>query len=72
MRKEYGQYDPLGTEILRGYLKVFLLHLSRQYQRLAPQRQQPPKVALLKNFFTLLERDYTRKKRVKEAIFDSH
>ncbi|MDF2187325.1 helix-turn-helix transcriptional regulator [Paraflavitalea sp. CAU 1676] len=64
MLKEYSNFFLLRSEILRGYLKIFLIYLTRQFEGVDTQAQQPRNVELAKKFLSLLEQQYTTKKMV--------
>ncbi|MDB5119401.1 MAG: helix-turn-helix protein [Sphingobacteriales bacterium] len=69
MLKEYGNFFLLRSEILRGYLKIFLIHLTRQFQTVVTQ-QTSKNVELVKNFFSLLEKSFSTKKMVTDYAAD--
>lgn len=64
MRKEFDNYYLLRAEILRGYLKIFMIYLTRQYKREDNQKGQSRNSRLLKQFLSLLDENYTSKKMV--------
>lgn len=65
MMKEYDNFFLLRAEILRGFLKIFLIYLTRQFEGADPQAQQQPRnVELAKKFLSLLEKQFTTKKMV--------
>lgn len=64
MTKEFSNFFLLRAEILRGFLKIFLIYLTRQFER-PPESEVPSKsVDLVKHFFALIEKHYTTKKMV--------
>jgi AraC-like DNA-binding protein len=64
MIKEYANFFLLRAEILRGFLKIFLIYLTRQFDGADHRGQQPRNVELLKQFLALLEKQYASKKMV--------
>jgi AraC-like DNA-binding protein len=66
LQKEYLNYSALKMEILREYLKVFLIHLTRRISQPIPQipGQQLSRTELANKFFNLLQRNFTSKKLV--------
>lgn len=66
MMKEYDNYFGHRSSILRGYLKIFLIHLTRQFtDRTEIMLQGGRNFKLIANFFSLLEKAYHRQKLVK-------
>lgn len=66
MMKEFGNFFILRSEVLRGFLKIFLIYLTRQFDGGEAQTQQPRNVELTKKFLTLLEQQYAGKKMVSD------
>ncbi|WP_315820352.1 helix-turn-helix transcriptional regulator [Paraflavitalea speifideaquila] len=64
MMKEYANFFLLRSEILRGFLKIFLIYLTRQFEGVDQQAQQPRNIELAKKFLSLLEQQFTTKKMV--------
>jgi AraC-like DNA-binding protein len=64
MMKEYANFFLLRSEILRGFLKIFLIYLTRQFEGADSQAQQPRNIELAKRFLSLLEQQFTTKKMV--------
>jgi AraC-like DNA-binding protein len=62
--REYDNFFLLRSEILRGYLKIFLIYLTRQFQQSKRNGHHSRNIELVKNFFSSLERNYTKKKMV--------
>ncbi|MBC7849534.1 MAG: helix-turn-helix domain-containing protein [Chitinophagaceae bacterium] len=58
MVKEYENFFLLRAEILRGFLKIFLIYLTRQYE--VPEQMAPHSrnMELVKRFLELLEKKY--------------
>ena len=66
MMKEYNNYFGHRSSILRGYLKIFLIHLTRQFEdRTEIMLQSGRNLKLIANFFSLLEKAYQRQKQVR-------
>src|SRR5215210_7001722 len=49
--KEYENFFLLRSEILRGYLKIFLIYLTRQFKQSKENSHPPKNFELVKNFF---------------------
>lgn len=64
MQKEFQNYFLLRSEIIRGYLKIFLIYLTRQFERSQKDVHQSRNVELVKNFFQSLEKNFITKKMV--------
>lgn len=64
MVKEFANFFLLRAEILRGFLKIFLIYLTRQFERADPQSQQPRNIELARGFLSLLEKQFISKKMV--------
>jgi AraC-like DNA-binding protein len=64
MLKEYNNFFILRAEILRGFLKIFLIYLTRQYERPRESEAHSKSIELVKQFFALVEKNYTTKKMV--------
>ena len=66
LQKEFLNYSALKMEILREYLKVFLIHLTRRVSQPVPQAQdrQLSRMELVDRFFNLLQKNFTSKKLV--------
>lgn len=64
MMKEFSNYFLLRSEILRGFLKIFLIYLTRQLHK-EPQPENTSKsVELVRQFFAAMEKNYINKKMV--------
>jgi AraC family transcriptional activator of pobA len=63
MLKEYENFFLLRSEILRGYLKIFLIYLTRRFQETG-KGTSPGNIELVKKFFSLLEKNFSTKKMV--------
>lgn len=64
MLKEFNNFFILRAEILRGFLKIFLIYLTRQYERPKENEAHSKSIELVKQFFALVEKQYTTKKMV--------
>lgn len=64
MMKEYANFFLLRSEILRGYLKIFLIYLTRQFEGTNQSESQSKNIDLLKKFFSLIEKNFTGKRMV--------
>lgn len=62
--REFSNFFLLRSELLRSYLKIFLLYLSRQFQRLSESSSNAKSFELVKAFFALLHKNYASKKMV--------
>jgi len=66
MVKEYDNFFLLRAEILKGFLKIFLIYLTRQFGRPAMYQQRTKNTALTDKFLGLLEKNYTTCKMVSD------
>lgn len=64
MLKEYANFFLLRSEILRGFLKIFLIYLTRQFEKANQQPAQSRNIELMRKFLSLLEKNYTQKRMV--------
>ena len=64
MMKEYANFFLLRSEILRGFLKIFLIYLTRQFEKTNQQPAQSRNIDLMRRFLSLLEKQYTTKRMV--------
>ncbi|HEX6430232.1 MAG TPA: helix-turn-helix transcriptional regulator [Niastella sp.] len=64
MLKEYNNFFILRAEILRGFLKIFLIYLTRQFERPKESEAQSKSIDLVKQFYALVEKNYITKKMV--------
>lgn len=64
MKKEYENFFLLRSEILRGYLKIFLIYLTRQFEQSKRNIHHTRNIEMVKNFFTSLEKNFITKKMV--------
>jgi AraC family transcriptional activator of pobA len=77
MVNEFENFKLLRKEILRNYLQIMLIHLSRQSNHLRDSIGDSKKAIFIKKFFNLLEQHYIEKKNVSEyagmmAVSSSH
>ena len=66
MIQEYNNVLQLRSDILKGYLKIFMIYLCRQLQEGNQSNFWSRKSDLVKLFFVQLEKHYASKKMVKE------
>jgi AraC-like DNA-binding protein len=66
MLKEFNNFFILRAEILRGFLKIFLIYLTRQYERPKENEAHSKSIDLVKQFFALVEKQYPTKKMVND------
>lgn len=64
MMKEYANFFLLRAEILRGFLKIFLIYLTRQFEKSNRQPAQSKNIELMRKFLSLLEKNYITKRMV--------
>jgi len=64
MEKEFSNYYLLRAEILRGYLKIFLIYLARHLAEEKREEQHSGNIHLMKRFTELLENNFIHKKMV--------
>lgn len=64
MMKEYANFFLLRSEILRGFLKIFLIYLTRQFEKTNQQPAQSRNIDLMRRFLSSLEKNYTTKRMV--------
>jgi AraC-like DNA-binding protein len=64
MMKEYGNYFLLRSEVLRGFLKIFLIYLTRQYHRAPSTPQATKSTEMVKRFLLSLEKNFASRKMV--------
>jgi len=66
LMKEYSNFFLLRAEILRGFLKIFLIYLTREFEGVDQHAWQPRNIELVKKFLALLEKEYATKKMVSD------
>ena len=64
MMKEYVNIFIFKTEILKRYLKIFLIYLTRQFDEGFQPVMQTRNTALVQKFMNMLEKNYRDKKMV--------
>jgi AraC family transcriptional activator of pobA len=64
MMREYANIFIFKTEILKRYLKIFLIYLTRQYDESFQPVVQTRNLELVQNFMNALEKNYRDKKMV--------
>jgi AraC family transcriptional activator of pobA len=64
MMKEFANYFLLRSEILRGYLKIFLIYLTRQFERPDKGEVHSKNMDLARKFFSLVEKNFISKRMV--------
>ena len=66
MTKEYGNFFLLRSEILKGYLKIFLIYLTRQFDHSNQTETQSKNMDLVKKFLALIEKDFINNRMVND------
>jgi AraC family transcriptional activator of pobA len=64
MIKEFENDYSFKAQVLRRYFKIFLIYLSRQFEKGKPTVEQCPETELTKSFMELLEKNYKEEKMV--------
>ena len=64
MMKEYANFFLLRSEILRGYLNIFVIFLTRQFERPGEGETQSRNIDIVKRFFALIEKNFIGKRMV--------
>jgi len=64
MQQEFLKSASLKNEILREYLKIFLIYLTRQLHQPAEPAEQLSRTELANRFFSLLQQNFMEKKLV--------
>lgn len=64
MMKEYGNFFLLRSEILKGYLKIFLIYLTRQFESTNQSETHSKNIDLVKRFLSLIEKNFTTRRMV--------
>jgi AraC family transcriptional activator of pobA len=62
--REYENFFLLRSEILRGYLKIFLIYLTREFEQSKRNSHHSKNIEMVKNFFSSLEKNFSSKKMV--------
>lgn len=66
MLVEFSNYTHMKLYMLKGLLNIFIIYLSKQFDNLNCSSFQSRKAELVNNFYTLLEKNFTSKKQVRE------
>ena len=66
MMREYANHFLLRSEVLRGFLQIFLVYLTRQYTNLEKPEPASKSVELAKRFLASLDKQYKEKRMVTE------
>lgn len=64
MMKEYNNYFLLRAEVLKGFLKIFLIYLTRQSEKFRQKSAPNQNAGLVKRFLSLLDKNFMSKKMV--------
>jgi YesN/AraC family two-component response regulator len=64
MVKEFANFYLLRSEILKGYLKIFLIYLTRQFERPDKEEGQSKNMELTRKFLDLIEKHFVEKRMV--------
>lgn len=64
MMLEFENFFLLRGEVLRGFLKIFMIYLTRQYQKAPAAAGHLKRMELMKNFMSLLDKQFATKKMV--------
>jgi AraC family transcriptional activator of pobA len=65
LQEFHGQYTWRG-EVLKGFLRIFMIYFNRQMESNLTTINWSRKIELTNRFFSLLEKNYTSKKLVRE------
>jgi AraC-like DNA-binding protein len=66
MWQEFKNHHHWRAEVLRGFLRLFIIYISRQQEEERPANVYSRKVELVNRFFALLEKNYSNKKMVQD------
>jgi AraC family transcriptional activator of pobA len=66
MIKEFTHYSLLRSEIIRGFLKILMIYLTRRVETKKPERVINRNTELVRRFTALVENNLTRKKMVSD------
>ena len=64
MIKEYNTHQLFREEMLRRYLKIFFIYLSRQFHGIAHTTRQTRTIELVQKFMSLLDKHFKMEKKV--------
>jgi AraC family transcriptional activator of pobA len=66
IEKEFKNYYLLRSEIIREYLKIFMIYLTRQFKKTSDNEHHSRNVELVQNFIASLEKNFASKKMVSD------
>ncbi|KIC91675.1 AraC family transcriptional regulator [Flavihumibacter sp. ZG627] len=66
MMREFSNYYLLRSEILGGFLQIFLIYLTRNFESNPAAHNQPRNYETVKAFLTLIDQHYTRLRQVSD------
>ena len=66
MMEEFVRSIDLSLDLIKGFLKIFIIYISRHLNKAGNDTLHPRKSELTSTFYTLLEKNFTTKKMVKE------
>ncbi len=66
MMREFSNYYLLRSEILKGFLQIFLIYLSRNFESHPAAISQPRNYETVRAFFALIEKNYPTMKQVSD------
>lgn len=66
MDEEFRNVSPYKQEMLKGFLKIFIIYTSRAANSTERYSKVPKKIALVQQFYLLIEKYFITKKLVKE------
>ncbi|SDM47048.1 AraC-type DNA-binding protein [Catalinimonas alkaloidigena] len=64
LQQEFENYFLMRSELLRGFLKILLIYLARQFEQVSPAPEKQPQAGLVTRFLALLDRQFATKKMV--------
>ena len=70
MVDELKSPDSLKIEVIRNYLEIFLIQITRQYQNNYHTKTKTKNMELVENFLNLLEKNFKEKKMVADYASD--
>lgn len=66
MLQEFKNCFDLRTEVLKSFLKIFIIYLSRQFENNYQNPFKPRKMEMVNIFYTVLEKNFATKKMVRD------
>lgn len=66
MLQEFKNCFELRTEVLKSFLKIFIIYLSRQFENNYQNPFKPRKMEMVNIFYTVLEKNFATKKMVRD------